>query len=282
MNSGGLRVTIRAQGFDQAESQQGVVKLPFGSEYAIHLANDTDQDALAEVKIDGQKVSGGGFVVRAHSGWTVERPLDGPFKFKLVAADSLEAAATGKAHQPDDRNGVVEVKWRKLKKQPEIRMVPVPQPYPVYPRPMWPYYSPYIKPYSPWYSEPVIWSNGDSWGPNGAFGIQCNNAIGMNGGRGRGQSAGPVPCSAPLQTRQPFAGAEACTVSGSASSQEFVDAFLGVLEPEHLAVQMRLVLKGFFDEPQLANDPPRFCGRCGHPGGEQDNFCTRCGVRFPQ
>jgi hypothetical protein len=38
--------------------------------------------------------------------------------FKFVSSGSYEAHLAGKANQPDDRNGVVEVRWRKEKVPP--------------------------------------------------------------------------------------------------------------------------------------------------------------------
>jgi len=78
------------------ELANGQVNLPLGSEYSIRLRNKHNKRAICRLFIDGENVSGGGFIINAHSYVDIERPFNVDKKFKFVSLDSEEAHDFGK------------------------------------------------------------------------------------------------------------------------------------------------------------------------------------------
>lgn len=112
-------VALLVDGKIQKESKDGIVLLPFGSEYVIRLKNKLRKRAVADIWIDG-KASATGIVVDANGTVDLERFVsDGNLsegkKFKLVRVNDP------KVDQPDDsENGSIEVNFYPEKDAPVI------------------------------------------------------------------------------------------------------------------------------------------------------------------
>src|SRR5579885_2134815 len=92
-----------------ANKDTGNVALPFDTEYSIYLHNRNHRRAVASVTIDGELV--GEWIINAHSGATIERPIKHNRKFKFVRANSGAAHAAGKSGGAPT-NGLIVVNWR--------------------------------------------------------------------------------------------------------------------------------------------------------------------------
>jgi hypothetical protein len=89
-------MTVIVDGQIQKELANGQVNLPLKTEYIIRLRNKHNRRAICKLYIDGENVSGGGFIIPANSCIDVERPVDVAKKFKFVSLDSEEAHDYGK------------------------------------------------------------------------------------------------------------------------------------------------------------------------------------------
>lgn len=89
-------LTVFHNGNIVKELENGQINLPFGSEYKVRLKNKHNRRAICKLFIDGENVSGGGFIIDAHSHIDVERSVDVAKKFKFVSLDSDEAHEFGK------------------------------------------------------------------------------------------------------------------------------------------------------------------------------------------
>lgn len=95
----------------QKEFADGIVPLPFGSEYALRLRNKHDRRALIKLFIDGEEVSGGGYIVPRKDKVDIFRPVDKDAAFKFVSLDSSDAADFGKSDNKDRKKGLIEARF---------------------------------------------------------------------------------------------------------------------------------------------------------------------------
>lgn len=117
--SNGFAVAVKVDGKVVQERQDGVVPVPFGSDYVIRLINKNSRRALAKVYIDGQNVSGaGGLVLYPHGDYQgrdvvdLERPTDKAVTFRFASTESRAAAEHGKAGPDvDGDKGLIRVEW---------------------------------------------------------------------------------------------------------------------------------------------------------------------------
>lgn len=155
----------------QAESSNGLVEIPFNSEYTIRCRNKHDVQAVVEIWVDGEKISGNGFIIPPKSFIDIERPLDNNHKFKFVDVDNPDAIDHGKNHVAKSLQGLIRARFyledNSVKTVPDTIPMPTPVPYPV---PM-PYPVPYPRPYNPWkrriYPEQPWYP--DDWSYRGPF-----------------------------------------------------------------------------------------------------------------
>ena len=88
-------ISILVDGNTQQELANGTVKLPFGAEYAIRLRNKNSRRAVAKLFVDGENVSGNGYIVPANDHVDIKRHWDKDVAFKFVELDSPEAVDAG-------------------------------------------------------------------------------------------------------------------------------------------------------------------------------------------
>ena len=141
----------------QKELANGVVKLPFSAEYTLRFRNKNDRRAVVKIFIDGENVSGNGYIVPANDYVDIKRHHDKDAAFKFVSLESPDAQEFGKDGPNHDKvKGVVEARFYLEKARPVAPIVkeihhhhhhhhedhhhyPAPKPWPYYPpvRPMW-------------------------------------------------------------------------------------------------------------------------------------------------
>ena len=112
---------ILVDGKVQKETVDGVVTLPFGTEYSIRLGNKLRKRALADVHIDG-RVAVKGIIIPENGKLDLERFVDTNLesgnRFKLVPISNA------KVEQPDsNENGLVVVNFYAEKDKPEVKVV---------------------------------------------------------------------------------------------------------------------------------------------------------------
>lgn len=237
------------------ERDDGVVAVPYDTEYKIRLRNKNDRAAVASIKIDQENVSEGGIVVYPGRAVELDRRVDKPTKFKFVSSKSEEAEEAGKANRPEGNNGVIEVSWRlqAVIKQPEVvEHHHHHYPFPANPDP-WP-----IKPYRPWYRR-------DIGGMPDSYNMSSPPSRSLKSCE-RGTSVPVANTSKSL--------AEGCTVEGGRSNQTFRSVYIDLEGP---AVIMKLILRGFYESER--ESVALYCTKYGKKLKRSDNFCGKCGLR---
>ena len=180
---------VLLNGRPQKELANGVVSLPFGTEYALRFRNKNNRRAVVQIYIDGENVSGGGYVVNAHSYVDIKRHHDIDRAFKFVSLDSEDAVDYGKDGPNEDKvKGTIEARFYLEKERPQViyrdvhhdhhhhhhhdHYHPRPRPRP------WPYYP---------YDDGIKWTCGgggttSSLGPTVQGGLDSDVSYGMNAG----------------------------------------------------------------------------------------------------
>lgn len=149
-------MSVILNGEPQKELANGVVKLPFGAEYTLRFRNKNNKRAMVTFTIDGENVSGNGYIINANDFVDIKRHWDKDVAFKFVSLDSGEAVDFGKNGPNEDKvKGLVEAKFFLEKERqwvpapqvvehhhhhhhhPRPRPEPFPYPNPWYPRPVW-------------------------------------------------------------------------------------------------------------------------------------------------
>lgn len=110
---------VLVNGTPLSELANGVVSLPFGSEYALRLRNKNGRRAVVKIYIDGENVSGNGYIIPANDFVDIKRHHDKDRSFKFVSLDSGEAVEFGKNGPNDDKvKGTIEARFYLEKERP--------------------------------------------------------------------------------------------------------------------------------------------------------------------
>lgn len=157
------------------ELTNGVVPIKFGQEYSLRFRNKNNRKAVVKIYIDGENVSGGGYVVPANDYVDIKRHWDKDRSFKFVSLDSAEAVEFGKnGPNPDKVKGTIEAHFylEKEHSPPAVEhhhhhhhYPPIYTPPPVNPWPWKPY-----QPYRP------LWCNTDNPASYGTDNIRLSDA----------------------------------------------------------------------------------------------------------
>jgi hypothetical protein len=111
---------VLVNGTPQSELANGVVKLPFGAEYSLRFRNKNNRRAVVKFFIDGENVSGEGYVVPANDYVDIKRHHGKDSSFKFVSLESAEAIDHGKnGPNPDKVKGTIEARFYFEKEQPK-------------------------------------------------------------------------------------------------------------------------------------------------------------------
>jgi hypothetical protein len=206
------------------EQNDGVVPLPYNSEYRIRLVNHDNKGCTAKVFIDGENLAW--VVLNGGEILDLERPtLDGKRnKFKFVSLDSRAAKDAGKCENSDYSKGVVRVEF-----YPEKESKPVEHHHHFYNR------------YVPWRPDPWDYRYGP---PNYFIGGPLNPESVMAMSYNKSEKLEP-----------------GCTVEGTRSNQEFVSSHLDV---ESQPVIITIVLKGYHVSNSAAALYCDNCGSSNH------------------
>ncbi len=295
--------------------KDGTVALPFGSEYGLRFRNKNDRRAVVRFTIDGEDVSGGGFVIPPQSAIDIFRHAHKDAKFKFVDLDSEAAADFGKTENVEGEKGVIEAKFYLEKAKPVApvehhhhhyhpRPKPYYPPYPYWYYPTWTDQGQYTHKYDPSHKDYTVWYSNNTNQAGGMKSSMSYNADASVMGSFSSHSTGdgdvqtgfdPVAFGeAPKvnpewgtrrQPRQKLLRKqlkEGCTVEGGASGQKFGKVDID-LETDFVA--LKLVLRGYAPDSQVeqvveAQDATH-CTNCGAKRlRKSDKFCGSCGTKF--
>lgn len=118
-------MAVLVNGRVQEELANGTVKLPFGAEYSLRFRNKNDRRAVVKIYVDGENVSGGGYVIPANDHIDIKRHHDKDRAFKFVELDSPEAVDAGKnGPNADKTKGVIEARFYLEKPEPTYFSAP--------------------------------------------------------------------------------------------------------------------------------------------------------------
>lgn len=228
-------MTVLRQGQVQKELANGTVQIPFG-EYALRFRNKNNRRAVVQFSIDGENVSGPGYIVPANGHIDIERHHDTPTNFNFVSLDSEEATDFGKnGPNPDKVKGAIEARFYLEKER--VYQSPVKEiHHHHYPYPTWSNHMSFSVDANINTTQPTRSLDINS---NTMLPIMSFNACGLRGQALRGSSR-------QIQ--------EGCTVEGSRSNQTFSTQFIDYDKENY--VTLRVFLEGFYlDEDETIEVP---------------------------
>lgn len=256
-------ICVMLKGEPVKERANGEVQIPFNSEYALRLRNKNNRRAVAKIYIDGENVSGGGYVIGANDHVDIRRHHDKDRAFKFVSLDSAEAVDFGKnGPNPDKIKGTIEVQFHLEKERPTYHYLPI-----IHDHHHHHHHYPKPTP-QPWYPNPTypqVWcsNNSGTYGSGGADmcslgGIQMNAATprGMSCSAGAFETmklADSAPVNPTLQ--------DGCTVEGYSTGQNF---YTTDIEYEDTYTTLKLFLQGFQPREPVAEAPRRATNKDRH------------------
>lgn len=96
----------------QKELNNGTVPIPFGVEYTLRFRNKNSRRAVVKFYIDGEDVSGNGYIIPGNSHIDIKRYSNKDESFRFVPLDSQEAIDQGKNGPNLDKvKGLIEAKF---------------------------------------------------------------------------------------------------------------------------------------------------------------------------
>jgi hypothetical protein len=204
---------VLVDGVPQEELANGVVRLPFGTEYCLRFRNKHSRHAVVRLRIDGEEISGGGYIVPADGYIDVQRPVDKDAAFKFVSLGSAEAVEFGKnGPNLDKSKGVIEASFY-LEKEVVWRNHSL---LPLYDN-------------SPWVSPNV---DKKYFGPYQGSVLRSMNCADTK--LSSSVTSTSVPISMPINP-------EGCTVEGKSTGQSFASKFIDI---EETCTVLRICLEG--------------------------------------
>jgi hypothetical protein len=248
------------------ELANGVVSMPFNTEYALRFRNKNNRRAVVKIYIDGENVSGDGYVVRAQDYVDIKRHHDIDRSFKFVSLDSPDAVEHGKNGPNADKvKGTIEARFYLEKERPQPVIVdhhhhhhhdwyrpivptPMPRPYPYQP----PYWYGTTCNASPAGETPNLRKSvmrgpgGSSAGLCSLGGPSMNATVSMNAAPDSntlGFSGVEESCRSPDVLK------DGCTVEGGTTGQSFHTVYIDL---EETYTSLKLFLQGHEAEVQTA------------------------------
>jgi len=251
---------VLVNGRPQKELANGVVTLPFGTEYVLRFRNKNNRRAVVQIYIDGENVSGAGYIVNANDYTDIKRHHDVDRAFKFVSLDSEDAIEHGKnGPNPDKVKGTIEARFYLEKEQPQVIYRDVHHHHDhYYPRPV---PMPKPQPY-PWYNGPT-WTcdageaskggGGVSYGMSSGGGdLYASNSIQCSTGGGTSMSSGPLRSAKSrtvktqnLSFNEEPVTQDGCTVEGNLTGQNFRTVFC---DTESTFTSLKIFLQGVEEE----------------------------------
>lgn len=253
MFSNNFVTSLFVNGSVAQEKNNGIVSLPFGSEYQIRLENKHDRRAKAEIYLDDQYV--GAIVVESRQKVDLKRFISENRAFLFVRPNSQEARQSGKSNVESDSQGLLQVYWY-LENKP-VQVFP---------------------PKNPWIQEPHPWKQRRPWEePWMVYGLGAPVSQSTTGG-----SHDSLTAAASFQANSVLRSANLAqnaqengvTAKGQSTDQEFQEVSYMF---ESTYTLHRLVLRGF----EASVEDILYCTNCGKKrrgkSNNLDKYCANCG-----
>ncbi len=265
----------------------GVVTLPFGSEYSVLCKNMESRKALIGITIDGQDVlNGRKLIVDPNSEWELERfveSLDSGNRFRFI--QKTKQIADHRGDHVDD--GIVRVEFTFEQQVEEvIRTRHIHHDHHHHHDPHHHHYHP------PWWKYPYItWTSQDNvrYTSDGGTGDQTGDVL-----RGEAllscnlsNSGDSIQCSNSIGAQLNYVDQitpkqdEGITVKGSESHQRLTTGTIGLLETNAHVIILRLrgtTSTGAVVEKPVTTKTKLHCGTCGQASKSSAKFCDNCGT----
>jgi hypothetical protein len=266
----------------------GIVTIPFGTEYSIYLKNLESKRVAVKIHIDGQHI-GRDLIVEPNDYIEVERFITDLIhgnKFKFI--QKTEEIAEYRGDRVDD--GMIRVEFRYEKAKPVVKKTIIEEHHHIdhwhYNDHYWPY--PIIRYLdSPSY-PPQYGTYGMTSGSCTSKGMSSGN-ISSSGSSEVGASFNYTSCN--LNENKSFADLtntfttplpdEGITVKGSESGQRFYEGCIGELEENSdvIILQLRGVnSKGVEVKKPLVVNDKLTCSSCGRSNSSDHKCCSNCGT----
>lgn len=240
-------LSVLVDGQPQKELANGTVKIPFG-EYAVRLRNRNDRRAVAQIYLDGENVSGCGYIVKANDYVDIKRWNEVDKAFKFVSLDSGEAVDFGKNGPNEDKQkGVIEVRFFLEKETPKVEHI------------HHHHHHDYCKPLrrtpSPWNPSPYapVWMSA-AGGSNESYKKRSMTCSVGDVSMGDTQTDyDPTTLGASLSMNACSAAPapiveDGCTVQGKSTGQSWTSQYIDI---EDSYVSLKVFLQGYNEEPKV-------------------------------
>jgi hypothetical protein len=258
---------VLVNGQVQQELANGTVKIPFGAEYVLRFRNKNNRRAVVKFFIDGENVSGNGYIINANDHADIKRHSTKDCAFKFVELDSPEAVDAGKnGPNPDKEKGLIEAHFYLEKErvyQPQYPIVyeehhhHYRRPLPPVVRPTW-YYK---EPTEPWLcggssvgggmncrDDSIVSSDEASLGAS-HIRSSLESTESLRSPRLTRSRVSKGVCSMSMESSAP-ALRDGCTVQGGTTGQSFNSSHI---EVEETYTVLKLFLQGYETEVVQAN-----------------------------
>ncbi len=269
---------ILVNGKPQSERKDGIIPIPLGSEYSLRLRNKNSRRSLVKFSIDGEDVSGPGYIIPAHSAIDIHRHFDKDRCFKFVSIDSPEAIDHGKNDNSDGSKGVIQARFY-LEKAHYTPPCKWPTEEHHHHHHYYPPSSPVILPHpTPWPHPYTTWCGNSN---PGSLLRTCSNSPEASGSWSNKAASDVWPnLSNPVGTASNMSFNEGCTIEGGSTGQTFREEWF---DSESDFVTIRLVLKGIDNACPVvvSSSSEEYCTRCGaRRARKADRFCGACGNKL--
>jgi hypothetical protein len=270
MYSNKFVMCVLISGHVQKELANGVVPIPFGSEYTLRFRNKHNRRAVVQIYIDGENVSGGGYVINANDSVDIKRHSDVDRAFKFVSLDSEEAYEHGKNGPNTDKvKGTIEARFYLEKEVVRVREIHHDHHHHHH-HDHWKRIQPY-PPYNPWitYGSTAKGDTGnDSYQAKGMSMLRSRGGptggmvspASMNCAMGNSQSSflsDSSDRSREMISERSFSGSElkdGATVEGNTTGQSFHTVHV---ELEDTFTTLKVFLQGYSEEQAVAAEPQK-------------------------
>lgn len=230
------------------------VYIPFGKEYAIHLANlDQTRSAVVEIEIDGKNITRNGIILRPGQEFDLERALEDDMnkgnKFKFIERTGAIEAHRGVG----TKDGLVIIKFQHEKARAYV------PPYTGIRTPGWP--SDVARGPLRTYSKGFLGSAGDNV-------LYSTNSVTASASANSGELTRGVSTQSVNQV--------GITGKGSESNQSFVQGYIGELEPEVKTIIFQLLGKIGTEEvaKPVEVKTRKVCSLCGKKYDSNVKYCS--------
>jgi len=232
--------------------RDGIVFIPFTSEFSILLKNLESRKAKVEISIDGEDaLNGRALIVEPNDSIEIERFVDNlnsGNRFKFI--QKTDKISEHRGDRVDD--GLVRIEYTFEKAKPTIT-----EDYHYHYDYSYPLYHPY-RPY---------WPNITYTSSNIPSQTYSSNTM-----RGMSSSIDAVSYSTPNE--------DGITVKGSISQQQFILGYIGTLEPNSQVIILHL--RGTYGETiintPLTVETKLVCNTCGTKSNSNAKYCEECGT----